>query len=133
MSTQSREITYKTIISAGASNSVGTAIDIRDWRHATVAILPNNATLTVKCQGSRDVTAPAFGSAASPTNEWSYISMYDYGTANLIAGSTGVTFAASSTPNLCTVNFDGLTYLNFEISGFTSGSVIIKITLFNNQ
>lgn len=133
MSTLSRDITYKTILLNGAANGVGAAIDCRDWRHATLAIIPNNATLTVKCQGSRNDTPPTFGSAASPTNEWAYISTYSYTTADLVSGATGVVLSASSTPSLYTVNFDGLTFLNFEVSGYSAGSVTIKITLFNNQ
>lgn len=126
-----RNIVYKTILSAKAANGIGTTIDVRDWQNATIRVLPNSATLTVQCQGSASDTAPTFSSASSPTNEWDYISMFGLSNGAIVDGATGISYSGSSTPALYNLNTEGLTWLNFVVSGYGSGSVTVKITLFN--
>lgn len=134
MSNQARYVQVETILSAKAANGVGTTIDVRDYQNIIVSIASaSNANLTVKCQGSSSDTSPTFSSAASVTNVWDYIAMYEMRGATLVAGGTGKVYAGADATNLYMVNANGLTFLNFEVSGYAAGNVTVKATLFTNQ
>jgi len=115
-----------------AANGAGTAIDVSNYEIITASIASENsagplaANLTVKCQGSISEAEPDWGSAASPTNVWDYIFMYDLDANNTVQGSTGVPFAAANATHQYKVNVDGLHWLNFIVSSYVAGKLTVK-------
>lgn len=124
----------ETILLAKATNGVGTTLDVRDFQNIVVSISSaSSANLTIKCQGSISESSPDFSIAASSSNQWGYIGIYELDGATLKAGSTGVVYAGTDSTGLYSINTDGLTWLNFQVSGYAAGNITVQASLFNNQ
>jgi len=109
------------------ANGVGTTIDVSAYSRIVVVLCAEDATGvggTVKIQGSQmpsTTTTLAFGSTASLTNLWDYVSSYDsIEGITCIAGSTGYAFTGAGVKQII-VNTNNIQSLNVELSGFTAG------------
>ena len=128
-----------TLFNAKAATGVSGAIPVEYYRHLMVTIAGNaTANLTVKCQGSLGITvandaAPTFSSAKSVANMWDYVAMYDYQDGSLVAGDTGVAFAAAADVRNFLINVDGLKWLSLEVSTYTAGEVTVILMAADNK
>lgn len=123
-----------TFMSAQAATGQGTTMLVKDYRHITVAIATaSSANLTIKCVGSIAATEPTFTSAQSSTNVYDFIGMYKYEDAALIEGDTGVVLAGTDDIALYTVNVDGLIWLNFRVTAYSTGNVTVNAVGYTNQ
>jgi hypothetical protein len=85
--------------------------------------------MTVRVKGSIGSTCPAFGSAASRTNPWFYVSLKRYDTGAVIAGATGLAWTGTDSVIGAALNIEGLDWLAFEVSGYSSGALTISYQL----
>ena len=128
------EITEHSFHLGSNADGSGTRFRVGHARHVVVTISSDNlANLTVKCQGSAKWTAPDFSAARSFSNEWEYIGMFDYQDAEIISGDTGIVFGGADDVRILMPNFDGMEWLNFEISGYVAGNLYVSGRLYNNE
>lgn len=113
----------KICFSAKVLTGVGDNMDISQWRHVVVVLVAEDTgagvAATVKIQGSMldsNAAALLFGSAASLTNLWGYVSSYDAQEGvTAVAGATGYVLAAAGVTQIL-VNTDHLRSLNVELT-----------------
>jgi len=126
-----RSGTVAACLSAKAATGVGTVVDVSKYRNILVAVIgASSPNLTVKCQGSPLMSGDAnlaFGSAASDTNPWDYVGMYDLEDGSFIDGDTGIAFTGSGDVRLFKVNTDALRSLNFNVTARAAGSVTVNV------
>lgn len=122
-----------------SATGAGTAMLVSNYRHITVLIATeNSANLTVKCKGavsiSQDGSSPVtdWTAAASVTNLYSTIGMYDYEDATLKDGDTGIVLTGTDDVIILTVNTDGLDYLNFDVTAYTAGNLNVSAVAYTN-
>ena len=115
------------ILVADTGVGVGQHFDVSDYSHVILQFsAAASSTATVKVQGSLSTTAPDFSASRTTTNHWDYLAVYDYETANLIEGGTGIVYSTVSAEDSCRnilVNTDHLVWLNCEITAISAGSV----------
>ena len=129
-----RPTSLVTILNAAAAASTGSTISVADYRNVNLQIgAATSANLTVKIQGSFSDTAPTFSSAASVTNHWDYIGVYDINTGSFIAGDTGFVVAGTNDFVNYKVNTDGLKWLCATVTARSAGSVTVKADLYDNN
>lgn len=108
-------------------------INVAHAKTVTVAMgAANGSALDVKCQGSVGSAAATFGTAASQSNMWDYIGMYDLNSALHVAGDTGVTLGSNEV-RIFEVNVNAINWLSFEVDNYSSGSVTLEVIRVDNQ
>jgi len=124
----------RTVFSAGNANGVGSNVDTSQHRHVGFTIFATGSpNLTVKAVGSHLYTSDIdFSLSSSDGNTWGYQGMWRYDTGSHVDGSTGIAITSETTINGF-INSETLKTVNFEISGYSAGSVYIKIYAVNNQ
>jgi hypothetical protein len=123
----------KTVLNAVTSTGFGTAINVKDYRHIVLQFgTTGSANCTVKFAGSVSEESPTFSSAASPTNHWDYVAVYDYEDAAKIDGDTGIALTGSDDIRTLQVNTDGLSYFNAQVSARSAGAITVKVVGFND-
>lgn len=114
-------------------HDIGKSIFIQDFTHAILALsFVTTPTMTVKIQGSIEETCPDFSAAQSASNHWDYIDIIDLQNGTSIDGDTGVACTGTADYRLFEINVNGLRYVNAIISGWSAGTVTLKIQLFEN-
>ena len=100
-------------LDGAVANGVGTGVDVRAYRHITIALgTSGTTTATIKIQGTADSTIPTWSSAASRTNHWDYIAHYDANDPSaVVTGDIGVVLAGADTVQNLIVNTDMINYL----------------------
>lgn len=133
---QRSKIIQKSILSAKAANGVGTTISgVSDFKNLELELTSaSSANLTVKVQGSFAETAPDFSTAASATNPWFYVALYDLESPGaIINGSTGIVFAGTDAVYGLIANVDGLQHINAIVSGYAAGNATLKLNAYDNN
>lgn len=142
---QSRNPVYKRILNAQDSTGVGSGMRVEDYRNISVVIAGNNsADLTVKCQGAiaknadlsgivTELAEPAWGTAASVTNAWDYVNIYDLEDNAKVDGDTGVVFNGTDAVRNFIINVDNLSFINFEVTARSAGDVTVVAMAVNNE
>ena len=121
-----------TLLDAETSTGVGGIMNVAACRFVTLAISGDNtANLTVQIQGSIQDDVD-FSSAASPANQWDYVSVIDLEPGTPLAGATGIVFSGDDT-KLVEVNANGLTKLTANLTARTGGDVTVKAVQFDAQ
>lgn len=118
-----------TFFDAKGATGAGTALNVKDFKHIVVTVATDggsDAAMTMKCQGAISDTAPTWASAASVTNMWDYIHMYDLQNATGVDGDTGFVVATADDYRIFMVNVDALTWVNFRVTARTQGEVTVK-------
>lgn len=111
-----------------SEDGVITIPNTADFRHFIIAVHADvSTTATIKVQGSAQEAAPDFGEASASDNDWAYIAIRDLGTANLIAGATGISISATTHHKLYEVEANGLTHLGIELSSVSGDGVAFKV------
>jgi len=121
------------------STGAGTEMFVSNYRHITVLIsTENSANLTVKCKGSVSTTGHGVNpvtdwtAAASVSNPYSAIGMYDYEDATLKDGDTGIVLTGTDDVIILTVNTDGLDFINFDVTAYTAGNLNVSAVAYTN-
>jgi hypothetical protein len=131
--TGDRDRKIQVIFDAQDAIGIGEAMEGSQYRHITVAVAGgNSANLTVKCVGSIEVEQPTWSSAASVSNQYDTIAMFELENAVVTEGDIGVVLTSDDVI-LYTVNVDGLQWLNFEVTARSAGDVTVKAVAYNNQ
>ena len=125
-----------TILNAQAANGVGDTFQVSEFRHVTGYIATaSSADLTVKIQASMEEQKPDFSAAASATNVWDYIFAWNYNTATGVGGTsgdTGFVFTGTDSVEQFEINFNGVNWINFEVSSYVAGNATVKVQGFTN-
>lgn len=111
--------------STGRDNNTGISVSEFKWVSVEV-VSASSADLTVQCEGSID------DNNDFSTNVNSFIKMKDYEDGGVIDGDTGIVFTGTDDTILYNVECEGLSWLNFNVTAWTAGTVTIKIRGFNN-
>ena len=120
-------------LDAVAANGVGTEINVSQYRNIVVALsFPAASTAKAQAQGSILKTAPDFSAAQTAANHWDYLQMKDLEDGSSIAGDDGVSVTADADVRLFEINTNLMEWVNFEVSGYTGGSVTAQILTANN-
>lgn len=124
---------FHTFFTAKAATGIGDYAACGSYEKLIIAVdTTDTSTLTVKFQGSINQTAPDFTAAQSATNQWDYIEVVDLEDGSTIDGDTGITVTGATDHRMVQANVDGLTFLNVEVSAYTSGGVTAKSYMNNN-
>lgn len=109
-------------------------MNVIDYRHIEMAIdTTNSASMTIKVQGSIADSMPDFSSAASATNQWSYIQLIDLADQSTIAGATGLVLAGTDTHRLFEVNTNGLSWVCAVVTARVAGNVTVQVKPVNDS
>lgn len=104
-----------------------------DFVHSQVAIdVDAVATLTMRVVGSLQDTPPDFGKPQSSTNQWSYLQLINLDDSVNIDGTTGIPLAAATLHNQYEVNVNGVRWFTVIYTAWTSGSAVVRASLFND-
>lgn len=130
-----RDYKEYTILSAKGEDGSGSAILVDDFSHAVLSVATDGggtAALTVKFQGSVQADAPTFSNAKSVTNHFDEIEVVDLEDGSHIDGDVGFSVAGADDYRLFELNINALRWLCATVSGYSAGSVTVKVRLFNN-
>lgn len=122
-------------MSAKATDGVGTAINVQDFKNIQLQIATDSsANMTIKVQGSLSETEPNFATAASSTNPWDFVAVYDLNDpTSIIPGSTGFAPAGTDICKNVLVNVDAIVWINVQISSRSAGNATVVAVSYNNQ
>jgi hypothetical protein len=124
----------RTIFEDKGATGVGTAINVEDFIHIIFQVATDggdDATLTVKFQGSISDDAPDFSAAQSATNHWDYIQVVDLEDGSTIDGDTGFSVAGADDYRNFEININGLKWVTASITSRTQGELTVKIKTYN--
>lgn len=120
-----------TILDAKAATGIGTSLDVSHFRFVTVQIdTEDSANLTVKAVGSIQDACPTFSAVQAVDNSYDFISMIDLQDASGVDGDTGIVCAGTDDHRLCSINVDGIKWLNFRVTALSAGKVTVKAKKF---
>jgi hypothetical protein len=91
-----------------------------------------NCDFKIKFQGSVSNDAPNFSYARSVSNHWDYIDVIDLEDGVSIDGDAGISLTGTDDFRQFQMNVDGLKWLNCFCFDGTSGSLTVKIKLFED-
>ena len=129
-----RQPTKQPIATALAANGIGTAVDVRDFKNVQIQLATTgNADMTIKIQGSLQNLEPTFSSAASVSNHWDFIGVYDLNGGGFVSGSTGFAPGGVDIVKNLLVNVDGINWLNIVVSNYVAGSASATAVMYTNQ
>lgn len=104
--------------------------DISDYRHIVFSIHADaSTTATIRVKGSAMKAVPDFGSASSASNDWGYIAFRELETADLKAGSTGVSITTTTIHKVYEVECNALTHAAIDVSSISGDGVTVHILL----
>lgn len=116
------------IMSAQSTEQAYGPYDVSDWSDIQFNAIPAAATLTLKVMGSFSHEVPDFDSAASASNRWFYVGIYNVSTdGSVINGETGIVYSNTSNSRSYMVNAQRLKWLAFEISSRSGGAVTVEL------
>lgn len=116
-----------TILAAAAANTTTSGADVRNFTNILFSLASTGATLDVRIKGSYAHNQPDFTNAASESNEWFYVGIYNVDTGAFINGSTGIQLVGSSTVTGYKVNIDRLKWLAVQIVNYSAGTVTMEL------
>jgi hypothetical protein len=122
-------------MTAKASDGIGTTALVNDFKNLTLCLATaDSANLVIKFQASIQDTAPNFAAAATVSNQWDYVAVYDLqNPSSIVAGDTGITLSGTDDVRNLLVNIDGIKWLNAVISSHVAGAVTLTGVAYTNQ
>ncbi len=123
---------FNEVSADGASNPVF----VKDSRHITIEVVMTGFTGTLKFLGALKDTADGidFGASASLTNPIAYVEVIDtQNTTTPITGNTGITGSNTTGVRFLEVNKNMLTWIGAIISGYSAGTVTVKVSHANDN
>ena len=94
-----------------------------------------SANGTVKLAGSyeQSIDDVDFSTAASATNLWDFVAMYNLqNPSSIIPGDTGVVYAGTDAVEQLLVNVDGIKFITLNITAISAGSFNAKVLGYSN-
>lgn len=114
---------YK-MLDAAAATGAGLAMSVADFRDFVLQIATaNSAAFTLKVQGSLQTTQPTWGSAQSPTNQWTYLQCIDLADQSVVNGGTGIVATGTDINRQLEVNVNGQQWINVIITAYSAGNI----------
>lgn len=116
-------------------------VKVSDFRHLIFSIFTSaSASCTIKVigsvksanEGTTTEAPPALGSAASVTNQYCPIAVFDLNTGTIVVGTTGVVLTGTDVQNLYMVNTDGLAWLTIQVTAYAAGTITATLKPFND-
>lgn len=121
------------VMAQKAATGIGNVIDVRDFRNVVVSIATSDsANCTILCKGSIGDTAPAFGSAATPTNVWGLLEMATLADSSAPVRGTGLALTGTDIVKLYEININGIDFITFDVSIYSAGKVTIDLVAVDN-
>lgn len=128
-----RDAKDATILNAAAAASTGTGFDVSRFRHLVVSVgTASSANLTVKFQGSIQITQPDFSAAQSVSNHWDYVQGIDLEDGSALDGDTGFVVTGTDDFKNYEVNVNGLRWFDATVTARSAGSVTVKVLAFKD-
>lgn len=124
---------YHTFFSAKGATGVGDAFLAENYLDLQLDLMTDgggDAALTAKVQGSNQATEPTWTSAASVSNEWSYLSLIDLSGPTTVAGDTGFVVATADSIKKYEINVNRIRWVNVIITARTEGELTAKLLAF---
>lgn len=122
------------LFDAKAATGTTAATLVQDWQHLFLTFSSTGtANFTMKFQVSYQDTAPDFSAAASPTNQWSYVSVMLATTKATVDGATGISAAGADSTMNYEVNLSGARRFGATITAYSAGALHLWIAGSNNQ
>ena len=115
------------ILNEVAADGASTPETVIDFTHLEAQVAMTGFTGTIKFVMSNADTAPAFGSAASKTNPWSYVKAIDLIDGSAVNGGMGITGVATSSVTNLEINTNAVKWFGAIISGFGAGTLSLKL------
>lgn len=112
------------------ANLKGRTVFVEGYNHLKLSInTSGSANLTFKPQVSHYNSAPLFTSAASKTNPWDYVGMYDTEDGAFIDGDTGIALAGTDDHRQFKVNIDSARWMSIDITAWSAGLLRASVSL----
>ena len=110
----------------------GKSILVRDFTHNVLAVdFSSTPTMTIKFQGSNQLTAPDFNASQSATNMWDYVEVVDLEDGSTIDGDTGVSVAGTADHRTFEINTNGLNWVSVIVTAWTAGLLKVSLTSYS--
>jgi hypothetical protein len=111
-----------------AATGVGLMMCVKDYDELVFTVNTSDSTnATIKCQqGQGEYEPPAFGSAASKTNRWSYAQVIELNAMDFLNGDDGIVLTGTDINKTYKVNTSGVDWLNLHVSAYAAGKITIK-------
>lgn len=122
------------LFNAKATTWTSVAIPCWDRMHTFLSVYTTgNANFTMLVKVSRQVNAPDFSAAASPTNQRALAQIKISTTNAAIDWATGITSAGTDLANEYEINTNGQAWVWLTISAISAGAITAWISGKNNQ
>lgn len=121
------------VLTSSATTTVGSTMNVADYQFIGWSVATQAASNTLKFACSLADTAPNFAVAASVTNTWDYVNVTDLNTESAVVGSSGITFANSSTVRQLQSRNANYRWCTANVSSWTNGTTTISILPATNQ
>lgn len=129
-----RDYKHYKILNEKAEAGYGIIVPVKDFQNAVITIATsNNANFTAKVLGSSSEDAPTFSSAASPTNQHSFLQIINLDDGVAINGAAGVSSAGTDICKQYEVNVNGQNYITVQVSTYAAGKITVDIQLYNAE
>lgn len=122
----------KQLFTAKAANGASDTVMLADYAKYIVTVYTTGTTTaTIKFAVSDGATQADFTNAASATNVYDYVQLVSTDTGTATNGSTGIALIGSDIVKRYTLNSDAIGHLACIVSGYSAGSINVKITAYN--
>jgi len=109
------------------------AMNVQDYMNIQIDVdTKDSCAITLKCQGSNEDICPNFSGAQSTANIWKYINMVELSAETDIAGATGIVASGTDIHKSYEINTTGLSWVSFEVSGYSAGEAQLKAKGYSN-
>jgi len=115
-------------------HDVGDAVLAAGYKHIRMSIDSDgggDAEMTVKFQGSNQITKPDFSAAQAEDNQWDYVEVVDLQSGTPINGDDGIAFSGADDHRNIEYNVNGMRWVNVIISGWVEGELTVICSLSN--
>ena len=117
----------------GAANGAGLVMEVSDFRHLILALnTTGNGAMVINVQGSIQEAKPTFTSAASPTNQWTYLQIVNLDDQSVVNGTAGITLTGTDINKMYEINTNGIKWVNLIISSWTAGQLYARLKPFED-
>jgi len=124
------------ILDEASANGASKPVFVKDSRHIVIEVVMTGFTGTLKFLGAQKDTADGidFSASASLANPIAYIETIDtQNTTTPITGNTGITGSGTTSVLFLEVNKNMLTWIGAIISGYSAGTVTVKVSHANDN
>lgn len=113
-----------TFFTAKAATGAGEKVDVAPFNTKTIYVATSgSANMTIYVQISHSVVAPDWASAASASNQWSYVQLVDLSTGT---GSANIALTGTDIAKHYNVQDTGARWMNVIITAYSAGSATVK-------